>query len=132
MLHLVLKWLHVLFAIAAVGTNLTYGVWIAGATRDGAALPFALRGIRILDDRLANPSYGLLLVSGLAMIYVGGWSLTTPWILPGLGLYVILVLVGLLGYRPTLPEQIRLAVLAVAIVFLMVAKPGLWTSSPSG
>ena len=149
-LYVILKWLHVLLAIAAVGTNLTYGVWIGRASRDPATLPFTLRGVKILDDRIANPAYGLLLVTGLALAYVGGWSLTTPWILIALVLFVIVVLIGLLGYTPTLREQIRLAeaagpaspeyqavarrgtflgialaVLVVVIVFLMVVKPAL-------
>ena len=54
MLYLLLKWLHVLLAIAAVGTNLTYGVWIARARRQPELLPFALRGVKLLDDRIAN------------------------------------------------------------------------------
>jgi uncharacterized membrane protein len=148
-LYLILKWLHVLLAIAAVGTNLTYGVWLGRASREAGALPFALRGVKLLDDRIANPSYALLLVTGLALLYVGGWPITTPWILLALVLYAVLLLVGLLGYTPTLREQIRLAeasdpagpayqavarrgtsigtglaVVVVVIVFLMVTKPG--------
>jgi uncharacterized membrane protein len=149
-LYVILKWLHVLLAIAAVGTNLTYGVWLGRAARDPAVLPFALRGVKVLDDRIANPAYGLLLVTGLAMVYVGSWSLTTPWILIALVLFVVVVLIGALGFTPTLREQIRLAeetgpaspeyqalsrrgtglgivlaVLVVVIVFLMVVKPSL-------
>jgi uncharacterized membrane protein len=77
--------------------------------------------------------------------------LTTPWLLTALVLYVVLVLVGLLGYTATLRRQIQvldsegfgsssyqalarrgtmlgvaLAVLVMVIVFLMVVKPGLW------
>jgi uncharacterized membrane protein len=153
-LYLILKWLHVLLAIAAVGTNMTYAIWINRAAADGAVLPFTLRGVKILDDRVANPSYGLLLVTGLLMAYLGGWSLATPWMLLALVLYVVVVLVGLFGYTPTLREQIRLAdvagpssadyqtvakrstflgialaVVVVAITFLMVVKPALWAAS---
>ena len=38
--------------------------------------------------------YGLLLVTGLAMVFVGGLSLTTPWILVALVLFVALALTG--------------------------------------
>jgi uncharacterized membrane protein len=149
MLYLILKWLHVLLAIAAIGANLTYGIWLARAARQPAVLPFVLRGVKLLDDRVANPAYGLLLVTGLAMVYVGGWSLATPWIAGALVVYVLVVLLGLIGYTPTLRQQIQLAeqgrqgsaeyaalarrgtilgivlaVLVVAIVFLMVVKPG--------
>jgi len=151
MLYLILKWVHILLAIAAVGANLTYGIWLARGGRDQQHLDFVLRGVRILDDRVANPAYGLLLVTGLAMVFVGGLEITTPWILTGLGLYVAAVLLGMLGYGPTLRRQIRLVsdgsagtaefaaltrragvlgvvltVLVATISFLMVVKPSLW------
>src|SRR3989304_370722 len=63
--YLLLKWLHVLAAIVAVGSNVTYGIWIARASRSPEALPFTLRGIKLIDDRVANPAYGLLLATAL-------------------------------------------------------------------
>ncbi|HUK55982.1 MAG TPA: DUF2269 family protein [Nitrospiria bacterium] len=151
MAYLLIKWLHVFSAIVAVGANVTYGIWLARAGRNPEALPFTLRGIKLIDDRIANPAYGLLLVTGLAMAFVGGLSLTTPWLLTALVLYVLVALIGLLGYTPTLRRQIEaldreghessdyqalarrggrigmlLAVLVTVIIFLMVVKPGLW------
>jgi uncharacterized membrane protein len=147
--YLLLKWLHVLAAITAVGANITYGIWIARASRRPEVLPFTLRGIKLIDDRVANPAYGLLLITGLLMVLTGNLNLTTPWLLIALILYVILLLVGLLGFTPTLRNQIRvleaegasspayqavarlgtilgivLVVLGVVIVFMMVVKPG--------
>ncbi len=149
MLFLLLKWLHVLAAIAAVGANITYGIWLTRASRDPQVLPFTLRGVKLIDDRLANPAFGLLLITGLLMAFVLPLPLTTPWLLTALVLYVALVLIGLLGYTPTLRRQIQvldsegvasnsyqalarrgmilgivLGVLVIAIVFLMVVKPG--------
>ena len=151
MLYLLLKWLHVLAAIVAVGANVTYGIWIARASRSPDALPFTLRGIKLIDDRLANPAYGLLLVTGLLMVFTVRLPLTTPWLLTALVLFVLVGLVGSLGYTPTLRRQIELldsegfhspnyqalarrgtilgvvlAVLVIVIVYLMVVKPGLW------
>ena len=151
MAYLLIKWLHVFSAIVAVGANVTYGIWLARAGRNPEALPFTLRGIKLIDDRIANPAYGLLLVTGLAMAFVGGLSLTTPWLLTALVLYVLVALIGLLGYTPTLRRQIEaldreghessdyqalarrggrigmlLGVLVTVIIFLMVVKPGLW------
>ncbi len=151
MLYLLLKWLHVLSAIVAVGTNVTYGFWIARASAGPDVLSFTLRTIKQIDDRLANPAYGLLLVTGLGMAFVGSWALTTPWLLTALVLYVIVALVGALGFTPLLRRRIQLlesegvdspayraqarrgtilgivaAALAILIVFLMVVKPGLW------
>lgn len=151
MLYLLVKWIHVLAAIVGLGTNLTYAVWFARANPSSESLLFTLRTIKLLDDRMANPAYILSLISGLTMILISDWSLTTPWILLSLVLYVLLVLLGLLLYTPTLRRQIELAesgrstsaeyaavatrgqllgvatgVLVVAIVFLMVTKPALW------
>ncbi|MEW5757325.1 MAG: DUF2269 family protein [Pseudomonadota bacterium] len=151
MSYLLLKWLHVLAAIVAVGANVTYGIWLLHASRNSEALPFTLRGIKLIDDRIASPAYGLLLVTGLVMVFIVKLPLTTPWLMTALVLYVLAVLVGLLGYTPTLRRQIQLldregfqspryqalarrgamlgvvlAVLVMVIVFLMVVKPGLW------
>ncbi len=104
-----LKWLHVLLAIAALGVNLTYGLWLARAARSPEHLGFALRGIKLLDDRVANPAYGLLLITGLALAGMGGILLTTPWILTALVLYAAVVLIGQIGYTPTLRRQIEVA-----------------------
>jgi len=145
-----LKFLHVLLAIAAVGANLTYGIWISRAAREPRHLAFALRGVKILDDRIANPAYALLLITGLAMVHVRGISWATPWLLASLILYAVLVALGLFGYTPVLRRQIAaletggpdapeyrrlaarglrlgivLAVLVVVIVFLMVTRPAL-------
>jgi uncharacterized membrane protein len=105
-LYLFLKYLHVLMAVVAVGFNASYPIWFARArTEPGAALT-VLRGIKTLDDRFANPAYGLLLVLGLAMVFIAGIPLTTFWIGASLALYVLLVLIAVIGYSPTLKGQI--------------------------
>jgi len=150
-LYGLLKFVHVLLAIIAAGANITYGVWLARAARERQHLEHVLRGVKILDDLLANPAYALLFVTGAAMIYVGEIRWTTPWLLAALILYAGLLVLGLLGYTPLLRRQIAalraggpdspayrsaerqarglgiaLAVLVVAIVFLMVTKPAVW------
>ncbi|MDR7419736.1 MAG: DUF2269 family protein [Armatimonadota bacterium] len=150
--YTVLKFLHVLLAIVAVGANVTYGIWIGRAARDPRHLAFTLRGVKVLDDRVATPAYVLLLLTGLGMLHAGEYSWATPWLLVSLVLYGVAVVLGLLGYTPTLRRQIEmldargpealeyralasrgqligvvLALLVVVIVFLMVAKPVLWS-----
>jgi uncharacterized membrane protein len=144
---LLLKTLHILSAITAVGSNLTYGVWSSRAARDDAHLSFALRGIKFIDDRIANPAYGVLLVTGLLMAFIY-FSITLTWILIGLGLFVVAAVAGVAFYSPTLTRQIAvvesegskspaykalerraaaigmlLAVALIAVVFVMVFKP---------
>jgi uncharacterized membrane protein len=108
MLYLLLKWVHVLAAIVAVGSNVTYGIWVAHASRNPEVLPFTLRGIQLIDNRIANPAYGLLLVTGLLMVFAIRLPLTTPWLLTAFVFYIFVVLVGLLGYTPTLRRQIQI------------------------
>lgn len=147
----IVKFVHVLLAITAVGSNITYGVWLARAARERQHLEHVLRGVKILDDRLANPAYALLFVTGAAMVYAGDVRWTMPWLLTSVALYAGVLVLGLLGYTPLLRRQIAslraggpdsplyqaaarqarvagiaLAVLVVTIVFLMVTKPALW------
>ncbi len=108
MLYTAIKLVHILLAITAVGFNATYAIWIARAGRMSKEInEFALRGVKFLDDRIANPAYGLLLVTGLLMVFIGPWSLTTRWIDAALVLFVILVLMAVFGYTPALRNQIK-------------------------
>jgi uncharacterized membrane protein len=107
MLYTALKLVHILLAITAVGFNASYAIWIGRAGRMSKEInEFALRGVKFLDDRIANPAYGLLLVTGLLMVFTGPWKLTTRWIDAALVLFVILVLMAVFGYTPALRNQI--------------------------
>ena len=109
MIFLIVKFIHILAAIVAVGFNVSYVVWILRAQREPVHTSFALKGIQFIDNRIANPAYGLLLVTGLLMVFLGGYSLTTLWIDIALVLFVALVLVAVLFYTPALREQVKLA-----------------------
>ena len=143
-----LKFIHVLLAIVAVGFNASYGIWLArAANAPQATQSHVLRTIKFLDDRIANPAYGLLLLTGLWMIFSAGIPVRL-WIALAIGLWLVLVVVGLGVYTPTLRDQIRvlesegpgseeyqrlssrgrtlgivLGIIVVVIVFLMVTKP---------
>jgi uncharacterized membrane protein len=101
--------IHILAAIVAVGFNVSYAVWIIRARRDPAHTAFALKGVKFMDDRIANPAYGVLLLTGLVMVFLGHYSITTLWIDIALILFVLLVLVAALVYTPALREQVKLA-----------------------
>ena len=149
--YLILKYIHVLAVIVAVGTNATYGVWMALGARQPDSLRAILSGVGFLDNRIANPAYGLLLITGLAMLYAGHLSVSTPWIATALGLYVVAMALGARGATPALRTQLQalesgglqseryqraaargrtlgviFMVLVLVITFLMVAKPALW------
>ncbi|MBE3560072.1 MAG: SirB2 family protein [Ktedonobacteraceae bacterium] len=147
-LFTVVKFIHILLAIIAFGFNATYALWLVRAQQKPEHLDFALRGVKILDDYFANPAYLLLLVSGLTMVLLSGYTLTTFWLLAALILWVVAIALGYGVYTPTLSRQIRvlaaagheseefralstrgsilgiiLAVLVLLILVLMVFKP---------
>ena len=150
-LYQILKLIHILSAIAALGANLTYLLWIVRAGKKTEALAFTLRTVKIIDDRIATPAYVLLLPSGWWLASLAGWPLTKPWILTALILYAAVSVIGLGIFTPTLKKQIAIAeslgadspeyrqismrlniigislnLLVLFIVFLMVIKPALW------
>jgi len=108
MLLLIVKYIHILAAIVAVGFNISYVAWIIRARRDPAHTGFALKGIKFLDDRIANPSYGVLLLTGLLMVFLAGYRITTFWIDATLVLFVVLIVIAATQYTPTLRKQIAL------------------------
>ena len=151
-LFLFLKWIHILAAITALGANLSYVVWVRLGERNPPHLLHSLRGIHFLDDRIANPAYGVVMVTGLLMVWVNKLSLLTSWITIPLILVIVVTVLGIAVYSPALRRQIleaeadgptsasyqtaarraRLSgalatVLVVAIVFVMVVKPVLWS-----
>ncbi len=142
-----LKFVHVLLAITAVGSNITYAAWNARGAMEPQHLSFALRGIKFLDNRVANPAYGLLLVTGLALVAVGNLGLR-GWIIAALILFVILIVIAVGFYSRVMDRLIEVlesagesspvyqqlagqarlygiisGVIALLIVFVMVVKP---------
>ena len=144
-----LKTLHILLAIVAVGFNISYGVWQVRAAREPQHMGYALRGIKFMDDYVANPAYVGLMLVGIALVLTGPWEFEQLWIAASIGLYVVLAVVGLFIYSPTLRRQIAsyeasgaqsaefaslsarsrmlgavMGVTVLAIIVLMVLKPG--------
>ncbi len=103
-----LKYIHVVLAIIAIGFNASYGIWLTRAAKEPEHAGHVLRGVKVLDDRFANPAYGLLLVTGVSMVLLEDIPFSTFWIAAGLALYVVAVIGGLFGYTPILRNQILL------------------------
>jgi uncharacterized membrane protein len=143
----ILKVIHVLSAITAVGANLTYAFWLRRAGADRDRLVWTIETIRRLDNRVANPAYIVVLLTGIGMVLAGLYSFETGWIAVSIVLYVITALMGILAFAPAIRRQLAEAeadptsaayaaaagrstvlglattALAVVIVVLMVAKP---------
>ena len=149
-IYTITKFVHVVLAIIAVGFNASYGIWIVRSARDPEHIGFAVRTIKFIDDRFANPAYGLLLLTGLFMAFNAGYPLTTFWIAAALVLYFLVLVLAFVVISPNFRAQLRaletagpastefraaaargrtfgilVSVMVLAIVFLMVTKPTL-------
>lgn len=145
--YLLIKFVHILAAVVALGTNITYAVWYSRVRAAPDSALHVLKTIEVLESRVANPAYALALASGLGMAFLGDWW-SAPWIHLALGLFALVLIIAVAGYTPTLKAQIRaveeaggaspeyerlarrgariagvLMFLVVAIVAIMVFKP---------
>lgn len=91
---------HLLAVIVALGTNITFPLWIGAAERDPVHLPFVLRRLRWLDRYVAIPGYAVAALTGLALAVLGGIPLTTGWLATSIAIYVAVAVIGFVVYRP--------------------------------
>jgi uncharacterized membrane protein len=149
----VLKYVHILAVVVALGANFTYAFWLTRAGRDSERLVFVIESIRRLDRRVANPGYIVAAIAGVGIVLTGPYRLETPWIVAAIVLYVLVAVLGIALYAPAVRVQLELArrapeseaygaaarraqalgllvtAIVVVIVGLMVFKPALWGSA---
>lgn len=147
---IVLKYLHILAVVVALGANLSYAFWLRRAGRDSAQLVFVIESIRRLDRRVANPAYILAALAGVGIVLTGPYGFEAPWIVAAIVLYVLVAVLGITLYGPAVRAQLALArtdpasdaytaaarrsqvlgivvtAIVLVIVWLMVGKPALW------
>ena len=148
-IYIGLKWLHIVTACIAFGSNVTHMFWIIAANGDPVNRENILRLVKKIDDRLAVPSYALMGACGITM-WLWRWPLYTPWIVTSLVLFTILTVMGI-SFGPFMLKWIRLAndqspdnpplftltrrltiwwacisISVLPILFFMVWKPRLW------
>ena len=146
-LYILVKFVHILVAIVAVGSSAGSSLWLRLAMKDEEHLPFALRTSHFLDDWVTRPGLFLLLLTGLWMAATH-WTLSLLWVRAALVLVVLVLalLYALVGpihnaviraaERNTLKTEegkrlellFELAgggsgLLIILVVWLMVAKP---------
>jgi uncharacterized membrane protein len=154
--YLVIKWVHILSSVLMVGTGLGSAFYMFFTNRSGslAAQAVVTRLVVRADWWFTTPTVILQPASGIAMVYVAGWPLSSPWLLTSIALYLLAGACWL----PVVWLQIRMAkdaqqahadgtalparywrdarlwealgypaFIAMAVVFyLMVNKPALW------
>lgn len=101
-----LKLVHVASAIVAVGANATYAFWLRRAGHDRDRLVFVIETVHRLDRRVANPAYGLLLLTGIGMVATGAYSFQQGWLATAIVLYVAVAIIGITVYAPAVRLQL--------------------------
>jgi uncharacterized membrane protein len=147
-----LKLIHVLGAIAWVGTSIEQQLVGARAMSSNARgrLAHFVDEAEWVGVRIMTPAAILVVIAGVLMVIESGWNFSDTWILIGIGLFVLTSLNGMVFLTPqtkrlklsiaekgeddasvqalvkkvTLASRIDLLIL-IAIVADMVIKPGL-------
>ena len=147
--YLWLKWLHIVAACVAFGSNVTHFFWLIGARNDSRGRASILRLIKKIDDRLAVPAYVVTILCGAVMWY-WRWPANSSWVVVSLALTVVLAAMGI-AYGPLMKRWIRAAetetpgaadsfplargltawwaaisLSVLVVLYLMVWKPALW------
>jgi hypothetical protein len=105
LIYSVLVFAHIFACIIAVGFNFAYIIWIRRGSSDEKHLEFALKGVKFMDDYVANPAYIFLAVSGFAMVAMGKSIASFLWV--AIGIYAIAMIVAYGVYTPLLGRQIK-------------------------
>ena len=108
--YLLLKTLHILSSVLLVGTGLGSAFYMFFANRSGsvAAQAVVSRLVVRADWWFTTPCIFIQPITGIAMAYLAGWPLTTPWLALSLVLYVFAGICWL----PVVWLQIRMAAIA--------------------
>ena len=87
--YLTIKWLHILSSVLLVGTGFGSAYYMFFANRSGnvAVQAEVARLVVRADWWFTTPTVFIQLASGLLLAHLGGWSLTTPWLLLALVLF---------------------------------------------
>jgi uncharacterized membrane protein len=151
-LYELLKLIHVLGAIAWVGTSIEQQLVGARAlfSKEKGRLAHFVDEAEWVGVRIMTPAAILVVIAGVLMVIESGWNFSDTWILIGIGLFVLTSLNGMVFLTPqtkrlklsiaesgeddasvqalvervTLGSRIDLLIL-IAIVADMVIKPGL-------
>jgi uncharacterized membrane protein len=154
--YLILKWLHILSSVLLVGTGFGSAFFMFFANRSGSVAAQAVVGKLVVkaDWWFTTPTAIIQPLTGLWMVHLAGWPLSSPWLLASMALYVV----GGLCWLPVVWLQLRMADMSarahalgqplpdtywrharwwealgypgfasmVGVFFLMVNKPALW------
>jgi len=89
--YFLLKWVHILSAILLFGTGLGSAFYKFMTTRTGDIRAIAVtdRLVVLADWLFTTPTIIIQPLTGLAMVWLTGTALSTPWIAASFGLYFL-------------------------------------------
>lgn len=108
--YLLLKWLHILSSVALVGVGFgsAFYMFFTNRTRNVAAIAEVSRLVVRADWWFTTPAVIIQPASGLAMVWIAGYSLSEAWLSATL---ILFVLAGA-SWLPVVWLQIRMAKMA--------------------
>ena len=108
--YLVVKWIHVLSSVLLVGTGFGSAYFMFFANRSGsvAAQAAVARLVVRADWWFTTPTAILQPVTGLILMHLAGWPMSTPWIALALALFAFAGACWL----PVVSLQLRMAKMA--------------------
>lgn len=110
--YLILKTIHIVSSVFLVGTGFGTAFYLFFANRSGSVESIAVvsRLVVRADWWFTTPAVIIQPVTGLLLMELGGWPLTTPWLLVSFALFVFAGICWL----PVVWLQLRMARIAAA------------------
>lgn len=89
--YLVVKWLHILSSTLLFGTGLgsAFYMFFASLTRDARVVASVVRYVVIADYAFTTPTIIIQPVTGLYLIHLAGFPLSSTWIAASIALYFL-------------------------------------------
>ncbi len=89
--YLVVKWLHILSSTLLFGTGLgsAFYMFFASLTRDPRVVATVVRYVVIADYAFTTPTIIIQPVTGLYLIHLAGFPLSSTWIAASIALYFL-------------------------------------------
>jgi uncharacterized membrane protein len=89
--YLIVKWLHILSSTLLFGTGLgsAFYMFFASLTRDARVVATVVRYVVIADYAFTTPTIIIQPVTGLYLIHLAGFPLSSTWIAASIALYFL-------------------------------------------
>jgi len=110
--YLIVKWLHILSSTVLFGTGLgsAFYMFVTSLTRDARVIATVVRHVVIADYAFTTPTIIIQPVTGLYLIHLAGFPLSSTWIAASIALYF---LAGA-AWLPVVWMQLKMRDMAIA------------------